>query len=388
MPKKNDSIELAVFLNTKVMNTIQYIKYIESIEMYYSRLSSYGNEYIRFTYIAYTNKEFKNLNEVKKVSIENTFREKPSYIFSLVKNPQRFEEKKIAYRIVEFKHLYTSLTSYAILQIENSTKNKISIKVEGIDHWPDLIYSENFLTRLLNEKEVYETLMHSSYKTDIYQYYDLKKLAIKSSLVYKTQKDEFVISDNEIVNLFDFKLDDIRYVLIRHNVSINIKGSISIEEITIHAFEMIKAIENEIEKVDNDSDYSPLSRLRQKYKYSQLIDYLWNSQPKERIKKKLANDFPIKKRDIVELSDGRLVVMDSIEYDEEKVVLNYSLLKNDLNIGIRKGKVTSDNIVSYLKYDDFNSFVYNGIPKKTVSLLKRWMRKRKIKFSKVSYDLY
>jgi hypothetical protein len=137
-----DSLKLAPFIFDMVKELIDYKQYINGVDISYQHAKTYSNEYIRLSYTVLPNESYKSLSYRERQVL---FQKTPHYTFSLSTNRERSDEKKTLLRILEFKHMYESLTAYVILQLESHLNAGASIKVKGIELWPEANYAEKYL---------------------------------------------------------------------------------------------------------------------------------------------------------------------------------------------------------------------------------------------------
>lgn len=373
-----DSFKLSDFLFTRVQETIDYKQCIEEVSIGYFHTENYGNEYIRVSYEVAVNENYEKmpLDEQKEM-----FLKARDYTFSLSTHKENFQysKKKKLLRFIEFRHIYESLASYAVLQLERHLKPGTPIKAEGIDLWPEANYVEKYILSGLYER--YNQIMHSDFKWDTSQWDRLHQLAKKSVKIYRKEKEKFNITDIELNDLFDLKLDTIRSTLLHNEIPIKIKGIKTIDEIFIHSARLVKVLKKEI----NNNEYVQTYKLPI---YKRMITYLYDNyltSEKERIinyqQSNFLMHFIIQPGDILQLNDMRIVMANSISIDaRNKIKVEYVILKNNLDPGQRTRAIGFENILYLLRKDDFSEFV-NKNSIKHQSSLNRWMSKRKMKLN-------
>lgn len=127
--------------------------------------------------------------------------------------------------------------------------------------------------------------------------------------------------------------------------------------------------------------------------YQYLIKFLYDnhleSEKSEIIeiqKAKFLNAFSIQKGDVIELTDGRLVVVNSTEINfQYEIIIEYLILKVNLEYSKRARKITCDDIMYVLKSDEFLAYKsYSS--SRHISLLKKWMSKRKRKIDLRTFE--
>ncbi|CAL1520327.1 hypothetical protein [Chitinophaga sp. MM2321] len=376
-----DSLKLADFLFDRIHETIDYKEYIAEVNIGYEYSETYGNKYIRISYSILCNEIFDGLTYNKQQTL---FQKPPNYTFSLSTNRgrERYDEKKRLLRIIEFRHLYESLASYAVIQFERYLNPETSIKIKGIDLWPEANYAEKYLLTDLGGK--YKSVMHSDFELDVAQFLNLHQLADKSRRIYAREKKLFSITDIEINKLFGLKLCSIRFILLSCDVPIKIKGAKTIDEIHIHIGKFVEALEKEIK-----SEYG-----HNKLIYKELFIYIYdNYLLSEKIKNinyqqsEFLEHFIIQKGDILQLKDMRIVIVDSVLFVQQNVInIRYAILKNNLQAGERTRIIGTGDILYILKGHDFLEYT-NTIQVKHLSLLEKWMSKRKMKLKYRPFEL-
>ncbi len=379
-----NSLDFSNFLFEKVQETINYNQYIKEIFIDYELTESFGNEYIRVTYNVGVNDDFYNLSQNVKKTM---FIGKPSYIFTLftyAESGSRDEKRKLL-RITEFKHIYESLAIYVILQLENTLNPETSIKVKALDLCPEVTYAEKYLNNALYLK--YGNPATGFFADDVLQWDRLHTLAIRCKKVYADEKAYFSITDAKINSLSGLSLDDIRFLLIRHEIPIKIKGIKTIDKVYVHTLKLVEALKKDIK-----DEYFSWNKIL----YKELITYLYNNHLDSeklkiigRQKTEFLQQFIIQKGDILQLKDGRIVVANSIGIDlQNAVIIEYSILKVNLQISSRKRKIFSTDVAYVLNEADFLEY-RTYTPSKRISLLNKWMskRKKKVDFIKFEPDL-
>ena len=367
-----DSLKLAEFLFDRIEETIDCKEYIAEINIDYTYAEYYGNEHIKISYVVDTNDSYESLTFDKQ---EALFRKAPHYIFTLSTNKSndRYNENKKLLRIFEFRRIYESLISYAVLQLGKHLNPGTPIKVKGTDLWPEANYSEKYLLKGLRSK--YNYIMDSYFERDARQWSQLHQLAEKSRKIYKQEKKQFTITDIEINDLFRISLDSIRFVLLKNNVPIRLKEVKTIDEVYIHTIKLIEALKKEITS-----------------EYKQLLTYLYdNYLPAEKEKiiihqqAAFLQDFIIQKGDILQLNDRRVVMAKSVSIDLQNIIkVEYIILKTDLQPGERTRVIEIEDISFVLKEQYFLEFV-KQVPVKNISHLSKWMEKRKMKLAFIPF---
>lgn len=374
-----NSSNIVKFFFERIEETIDYKEYIKEVEVSYEYAESFGNEYIRMSYIISSSKDFDNLSFDERQTI---FHKSSDHIFPISTHKQWSEEKKKLLRIIEFKNVYESLASYAIFQFEKHLKPGTPIKVKSIDLWPEANYAKKYF---LNNPDRYSTVMRSHFENDVWNWSRLHQLAKTSRKTFLKQKKQFTITDNEISSLFGFKLDSIYSILLHHQVPIVTKGVATIEAVHIHAAKFVQALKEEI----RSSEYV---RKYQMNLYKNMIAYLYERHlPEEkndiagRQQSEFLKHFIIQKGDILELKDARLVCADSVSIDANNDIrVQYIMLKTNLQPSERTRTIASKEIDYILKESHFLEFTEQALVKH-LSALGKWMSKRKIKFEFVPF---
>ncbi len=376
-----DSLKLADFLFARIQETIDYKQYIEEVKISYFHTETYGNEYIRVSYTVLGNKSFDELDYNDK---EGMFRKTSDYTFSLSTNKGNFKysEKKKLLRFIEFRHIYESLASYAVLQLEKHLHQGTPIKVKGIDLWPEANYAEKYLLSGLHGR--YDKIMHSDFELDVSQWSRPHQLAKKSRKICR--KEKFNITNIEINNLFGLELYTIRSILLNNEIPTKIKGVKTIDEIRIHSAKLVEALKKEM----NSDEYVRTYHLAV---YKRMIDHLYdNYLIAEKIKiingqqSEFLNHFIIQPGDILQLNDMRIVMTNSISIDSRnEIKVQYAILKNNLDPGQRRRIIGIGDILYILKNQDFSEFTSKNFIKH-LSFFNRWMSKRKVKLNFVPFE--
>jgi hypothetical protein len=287
-------------------------------------------------------------------------------------------------RILEFKNIYESLASYAILQFEKYLDSATSIKVKGIDMWPEANYAKKFLFTDLQFGK--RTGRSFDFEDNIYQWGQLHKLAMQSRKVYAKEKKQFNITDIEINQSFGLGLEYIRSLLLNNSVAIKIKGIKTIDEIQIHTLKFVEALKREF--INNE-----YVRKYQAAEYKRLITYIYNRYfPLTRIQiikqqqMEYLQHFIIQQGDILQLKDLRIVMVNAISMDDKNMIhVEYGMLKTNLQPGERTRIIDIRNILFVLKSPLFLEFISHTLIKR-LSLLDKWMSKRKIKFDFIPFE--
>lgn len=376
----SDSLALSFFLFQRVENTIVQRDYIKTVEISFEYSESFGNEYIRLSYVVDVNKKFNLLPSMEQERVSETFKGSPNYIFSLVKHSNRHhKESHLLSRIAEFKIIYLSLASYLTAQFEKHLLPG-TFTIQGVDHWPRFNYAEKYYKRLLETYDDYESTFRSRYSTDVIQYTDLNELSMESRKTYLKEKDLFMVTDCNLSNLNLMTLNSIRRILIHWKVAIKVKGTKTIEEILIHLPLFIDALKKEIGRLQEytftyNQDVNRINLLIE-YLYSR---YLPNEKRKIEGPQKTTfiQNFIIQEGDILELTDRRLVIVDSVSLNQNNdTEVTYCLLKADFSKSVRKRTVNINEVSFYVRSADFKDYQRN-ISIKHPSLLEKWVRKKK-----------
>jgi hypothetical protein len=95
--------------------------------------------------------------------------------------------------------------------------------------------------------------------------------------------------------------------------------------------------------------------------------------------------FIIQQGDILQLKDLRIVMANAVQFDQKNVVnIEYIILKNGLQPGRRTKTIEIGNILYILQGPSFLEFM-NQTPVKHLSVLNKWMTKRKVKFNYIPF---
>lgn len=376
-----DSLKLAEFLYSRIQETIDNKEYITEVKIDFHSDETYGNEYIQVSYTIHSNEKFQNLPYNEKASI---FHQTPKYTFSLSTNKMQLDKKRKMLRILEFRHIYESLAAYAVLQFEKHLNPETSIKVKSVDMWPDANYAEKYLAAHSQAQQKGDT--YYDFQTEVFQWRRLHHLARESKKMYIKEKDQFNITDIQINQLFALDLDSIRSLLLTNAVPIKIKGAKTIDEIKIHTAKYIESLKKEMITNVYVSKYEG-------GKYKKLITYLYSAYlPHEKLKiiqqqqSAYLKRFIIQQGDFLQLKDLRIVMANAVRLDQKNVVnVEYIILKTDLQLGQRTRTIEVGNILYILKGPSFLEFM-NQTPVKHLSLLGKWMLKRKMKLDFMPFE--
>jgi hypothetical protein len=376
-----DSLKLAEFLFSRVQETIDYKQYIEKVSIDFEHDEIYGNDYIQVSYTVLVNESFENLAYNEK---EPLFHQTPTYTFSLSTNKGKYDEKKKMLRIIEFRHIYESLASYAVLQFERYLHPATSIKVKGIDMWPEANYAEKYLSAGLQVRKRSGT--YFDFEQDVPQWSRLHRLATESRKIYAKEKEQFNITDIEINQLFGLELYSIRSLLLSNTIPIKIKGTKTIDEIEIHTAKLVAALNKEI-----NSEYGYKYYAEE---YKRVITYLYDSylmaQKIQIIKHQQSEylkHFIIQQGDILQLKNMRIVMANAVSIDQKNAInVEYGMLKTDLQLGERTRVIGTSDILFVLKRQFFLEFTSQSLIKH-LSLLGKWMLKRKMKLDFIPFEL-
>ncbi|WP_028978596.1 hypothetical protein [Sporocytophaga myxococcoides] len=387
-----DSLNLSLFFHPKIEKTIEHKSYVEKVKISFKYTGSFGNTYIRLSYFVTFNDQFQKLPSTEKQKIMDTF-QSPDFIFSLIPqsnhSTNREVEKRTLFRFLEFKQIYVSLISYITLQLDRHLGENIPIKVQGIDFNPYINYAEKYFNDIKNSFWAQEELSNSQFTRDAEIYNLLYNLALDSRKRYVEQKDLFKATDIDLANTTD-ELRSIRNILIRHKVPIRIKGIKTIDKIKIHIPEFIGALTKDIKLMSEDNYYSSSFGRQRISELKWFIEHIYENylqdEKREIIeaqKLDYIKKFPIQQGDILELVDRRLVVAESITVSIEGCIeLRYNLLKTNLEKGNRQRIIKLEKVSFYLKANSFNSFL-EDVHIKRISLLGRWMQKKKLKVDNI-----
>lgn len=376
-----DSLNFSNFLFKRVLETINQSKYIQEVSIDYELDGTFGNEYIRVEYKVVVSQDFHNLSNSDQDAFINL---KPQYIFTISTHAQRNwgNEKKKLLKILEFKNIYDSLAVYVTSQFEHMLNPETAIKIKGTDLWPAANYAKRYLDSALYIK--HKNHIYSSFENDVLQWDRLHKLSNDSKKNYTENKSHFSITDIEINHLFGLEPNDIRFILLNHKVPIKVSGFKTIEKINIHMPKLAEALKARIK----DNYYR-----RDNNVYQSLITYLYDnflqSEKAEIIDKQKSDfltSFSIQKGDILQLKDNRIVVASSIGIDSRNaIVIEYLNLKVNLEVGERKRKTLVNHISYVLSQSDFLSY-RDYTPSRRISLLDKWMSKRKTKMMITAFE--
>lgn len=370
-----DSIQIADFLFPRIQETILYRRYIKIVKISYEYDETYGNRYIRLSYRLRVNENFKEIPFHKQRTM---FRGSWHYIFSLSSHVNRFNDDSDSLRFLEFKYIYESLTSYAVLQFEKYLTPGTAIQIKGIDLWPEANHAKKNLQKILPEKK--EVIQQ-----DIFQWKYLHELNKTSQRIYRSEKNRFTLTDTQIQNLFDISSQDTRRILINHHVPIKAKGIQTIDEVIIHTSYFAEALKEELNR-----EYL---NYNDRNKYCTLINYLYEHylltekvEMAEQLKSDFLKKLDIQKGDILELDDQRIVTLNALSINDKNAILvEYAIIKNDLQTGQRTRMIPIDRISYVLKESDYLDYLDSN-SHRYLSLFEKWMQKRKIRLKPIVFE--
>ncbi len=378
----NDSLSLAHFLYVRIKQTIAQKQYIKCVTIGYSYEENYGNEYISVTYDVKVNDAYwaiPSLNER-----EFMFEGSPNYTFTLSTNTSRYEYKRGSklLLLLEFRSIYESLTANAILQLEDALEPGTAIKVQDIIKWPHANYAAKNIRAALQDKR--NGFKLASFETDTWQWARLHRLARQTRKIYIAERTRFKLTDTLLQQLSAITLTDIHSLLLKYDVPIHINGLHTIDEVHIHTDKLAEALKQEL--ATTGYRYYDEVVIRRLIAY--LYDHFLIDQKKEILQQQQAvflKNLLIQQNDIVELKDGRLVQANTILLDNNQAVhIGYTILKNNLEVGERTRTISLDQVAYLLKEKDFLQYLANNSIKR-LSLLQRWMGKRKVPVKAVAF---
>lgn len=371
-----DSLKIADFFFTRIQQTIAYKQYIQAVNIEYMYDESYGNEYVRISYTLEVHKSFQQLSFNEQ---EFVFEGSPNCIFSLSTHTtnRRWDNRNKLLSLIEFRQIYESLTAYAILQLEQGLEPGTPIKVQGIDLWPWANYAEKYLLAVLQKK--HRDFKLDNYESDVRQWSRLHQLAKQSRKINSKKRNCFSVTDTMLCDRFSMDLTDVRSILLNYQVPIRVKGIKTIDEVQIHTVRLVEALKKKI----NMDDYW---NSQSKWLYQRLVIYLYNhyllSEKEDIIRQQqivFLNNFMVQQGDVVELTDKRIVMVNSVTFEKENAIyFEYTIIKNNLQLSTRTRTISIDNAVYVLKGNEFMYYL-NSTYIKNLSRLSRWMGKKRIK---------
>lgn len=387
-----DWLKLADFFYPQVNNTLDKKEYVKSVEISFFHQDSFGNENINIWYKITLNEKFHALSLEERLNIIDDFPNSDHYIFVL-RTAKKYHEPTIINRIIEFKQIYLSLTSYVTLQLEAGLDPKIPIKVKSLDYWPMMIYSEKLTKYLYEEYGDYEYLIDSNFRRDVTQFEALHQLAHQSKALFRKYPDQFRFSDEDLHSLCDLSLDRIRELTIEHNVPIKIYGKKTIDSVQLHAIDFLKAIKAKTR--DLRDQYSEW-RQNQIHYYVLILEVLYENYFQEEKKQLITyqqqlflKEFVIRLGYLIQLHDSRFVQVDKLFFDpQSNLKVTYAVLKENL----QKGERTRTIDISEAQYYLQTKFLREYKKQNTILRIKpftNWAKKRKklIKYDRFMADL-
>ena len=387
-----DWFKLAHFFQPKVTNTIDKKEFINSVDISFHYQENFGNENIKITYAVNLNKRFYELPPDISVEVSDSFLGSGDYIFTLrtAKGPYK---RDIFDRLIEFKLIYLSLTSYITQQLEFNLGKEIPIRVESLDQWPMLSYSEKFFQYLYKKYGYYRELVDSDYKKDVYQFEELHKLSDKSRKAFRENPEQFRFSDVDLSYTCSMSLDQIREIIIDHEVPIKVEGRKIIDTIQIRATDFLEAIKAETRRLRSWGRYWHKDRI---VYYQSILEILYDSFfAKEKLSLILSQQetylkkFVVRPGHLIQLKDDRFVLVDSISFnDESDLIVKYSILRNNLQRGKRTRSVEMTEVKYYLQIKYLRQYKSQNVILRIKPFV-NWAKKKKrvLEFSKFIPDL-
>lgn len=373
------SLKLAEFLFSRIQETIDYKQYIAEVSIDFEHDETYGNDYIRISYVVDVNERFESLTSNEKQFL---FQQTPKYIFPLSTNQSRSDNINKMLRILEFRHIYESLASYAVLQFETYLDAATTIKVQGIDMWPEANYVKKYLSSALRTAN--RSGAYFDFEQNVSHWDGLHQLAAASRKIYTKEKKQFSITDIEINQLFKMELYSIHNLVLRYAIPIKVKGTQTIDEISIHTSKLVVALK---QKMNGEDSYRYNNET-----YRRLIAYLYNTflmaekiQIINHQQSAYLKHFIIQQGDILQLKDARIVIVNMVSIDlKNEINVEYAILKTDLKPGERTRVIGTSDILFVLKRSFFQEFIDQTLVKH-LSILDKWMLKRKTKFNFIPF---
>lgn len=388
-----DSLKLAHFLELRVENTIQHKQYVEKVKVYYSHGETFGNEYIQVHYSVRLNDTFRSLPEREKMQIRETFTGAAYYVYSIHTAESRFADEKFI-KLLEFKNIYLSLTGYVTQQLERHLGIDASIKVKGLDDWPMLGYCEKFLDYLVKYCGQYRRHINSSYEKDVSQYEALHSLSLESKKKYRNHKHEFELTDEYVTRASTLQYHEVRRILCKYKIPVQVQGTKTIDRVYINTPAFITALKKEIRDLRawSFSDYSKQKCLTYEVLLEEIYDkYLPDEKKKliERIQQDFLESFPLAPNDIVQLIDGRVVIVRQVFVnEEEELKIKYCILKTNLEVSERSRVIDVGEVQFYLKSSSLRQYKkLNSV--RNLSLFSKWIngKKQKLDYKGLTIDL-
>lgn len=370
-----DSLALAYFLYPRIKQTIALKQYIRTVNISYNYGESYGNEYIRFTYsLEVKDQDWKLLSLNDR---DTAFKGSPNFIFTIAANTDRGRSvrSKRLLRILQFRDIYESLTAYAILQLEQGLNAGTSIKVQDISKWPEANYAEKYLLTAMESP--HKGFRLHDFEADARQWHQLHQLAKATRKIYVAERARYTMTDTQLHYLSGIVVNDIHYFLLRHKVPIQLEGLTTIDLVHIHTAALATALQQEL----TSTDYGRFDKAVVRGLLSYFYDHFLVAERNEIVQQQQAaflKTFPVQQGDILELTDRRLVWVNSIYFDERGAMnVVYAILKNNLRPGERTRTIKLERATYALKANAFAAYLA-GNHTKRLQLLHRWMKKKKI----------
>lgn len=223
----------------------------------------------------------------------------------------------------------------------------------------------------------------------------LTKLSNDSIKLFRKERALFKATDKELTELEHMDLITLRRIFLAWNVPIKVDNIKVINTILIHVPLLIEALKKEIDRLKEEGFLTDNYKKTELRRINTLIEYIYDRYMPDEKRKVLKQqkesykrNFPIQKGDILQLKDNRLVILDNISLDQKNHTnFTYRKLKVNLEESLRTRKIGIENISYYLKSSDFKAY-QEHTPKKHLSLLKKWMEKRKSELATPEFSPY
>ena len=382
-----DWFKIAHFFEPKVRNTIRCRNWIKEVHIFVEYQDTFGNECLKIFYEVAPNESFKSLPLREQVKITDSFNEHKYYVFSLSKGKRGLNHDQHV-RLVEFRSIYLTISSYLYLQLESNLEPGTDLDIEPLDDLPFLNYSEEFLTSLLTQYGDYNWYYRRNFESDVRQFEKLHSLSKRSYQHYKENPDEYSVLENDLVYYSSFDSNKIRDLLLRNEVRIKVTGSKTIKHIKIHIGDLVQAVQLKILEL-RDSPIGASSNEWERLLSTLYEEYLPEELDRivEEEKKGFINGIPVKSNDVGQLSDGRLVLIERIFLDQNNdLKLSYTNLKSNLQKGERTRTVDAQLLLSYLNNEQLSHYCEQNVVIRLKNF-KKWFSKRKSKFEKSDFKI-
>lgn len=396
----SNSINFSLFLEQKIAFTIAHSELIGSVSIFFSHQDVFGNEnvVVHYQVDAKANREDELRSQLRKLYTKEV--DQPHYVFTLNTEKTRFTDGNFL-TWIEFSNIYSSLTNYAILQLERRLGSEFPIKVKSLDQWSQLNYTENFLKVLCNNYRQLQYDIFDNFELNSFHHHnELIQLSVLSKSIIKGNRSRYKLSDKMLLKqvrymfrLSPLNYSDIRRLILKYQIPIKLKEERVINEVFFAPSDFLTILKDELDLIKSEKHNWSTSDGNL---YRDLIDLLYEIYLAPELEtlidfqgNRYIEEFVVKTNDILLLKNGRFVVADSHSLLNEiqgfNIYTKYYILKKNLDKGERTKTIHLDEVEGYVEGTVFQEYK-SGIPKhlqRWSSSTEKWLLK---KIKKVSYN--